>query len=900
MSKTSNVPVSFVSSELKHRGLRPINLTREEILAQGWMLKQARGGGWSRRYFVLLAYEDTLFYFHTKPASDVVGVVPSGGFPLEAATVSQHASMEECSYVMMYQHPNVARPVLLGTQSYGDFTEWMTQLQQAIRFCDAEADALRKDGPHNNRWNDPVTRVVFDPTNLTPLNAIGPQKATLFKTIKCIDADFCTKQKFFVRLDGLFNFLGESHSEYFLALRLYYGGHNVVSEVQTSVSRSPIWPDRWLLVSESIASLPPESVIMVSAYQITKHDASKRGVFHSIKTMVKPEGGANNDGVTTCIGHVHLPLTVYGVMQAGTFNLALWPGEGSPTHFDFAPTQPPPNTVQVRLTFPTYSFPLLYGSFPSPENDTSQFQMKQNRGVGDVCSAEHMALPNPLMLLSSAQKLDAWARRDSFDGSHLPIILQGCDWTDPRQRLEAKRVCEAKASQPGGIPISTALHLLSGEFSSAHVRQVAAKTLCQSVNDTLLVELVLIIICGIRFEPFFCNPLSEYLLHRVPLHPSVLHRFFWGLIGNCDEALPQAERFRFLRRVLQASLSNADAEVFVREHQLAESLCLVSANPDRRQNLPQLLAPFEHFSAPIRLPLSPQHVVHGLVLEKCKVMSSNASPLWINFSGVDVSINVIIKSGDDLAQDEFALLFAELLNSIWRQRAGLEARIVTYRCLSLRQRIGLIEVVNGCSSIASLQGGITGALKKDSIANFFRQNTSPSNFEYCMENFVATLAGACVFEYLLGIGDRHGDNVLLKKDGEIFHIDFAYLMGNKTYFAGVNREPQPFTFSAAHLEALGGKNGQNFAKFRKMSADCFNAARKSHVFLCGVCMLAAGRKMPHLNKIDDVYSLRDALVIEMTDQDAEKYWYNLMDTALNTTRIQLNDAAHNLVQKWKK
>jgi hypothetical protein len=85
-----------------------------------------------------------------------------------------------------------------------------------------------------------------------------------------------------------------------------------------------------------------------------------------------------------------------------------------------------------------------------------------------------------------------------------------------------------------------------------------------------------------------------------------------------------------------------------------------------------------------------------------------------------------------------------------------------------------------------------------------------------------------------------------------------------------------------------------------LSTECFLEARKSHVFLTGIAMLAAGRKMTHLNKVNDVYWLRDALLIDSTTQDAKKHWLRLIDDALNTTRIKFNDAAHNFVQAVKK
>ena len=44
--------------------------------------------------------------------------------------------------------------------------------------------------------------------------------------------------------------------------------------------------------------------------------------------------------------------------------------------------------------------------------------------------------------------------------------------------------------------------------------------------------------------------------------------------------------------------------------------------------------------------------------------------------------------------------------------------------------------------------------------------------------------------YLLGVGDRHSENLLLKKTGHFLHIDFGYIFGNdpKPY-------PPPFKLS---------------------------------------------------------------------------------------------------------
>ena len=81
-------------------------------------------------------------------------------------------------------------------------------------------------------------------------------------------------------------------------------------------------------------------------------------------------------------------------------------------------------------------------------------------------------------------------------------------------------------------------------------------------------------------------------------------------------------------------------------------------------------------------------------------------------------------------------------------------------------------------------------------------------------------AGYTVATFVLGIGDRHNDNIMLLPCGKLFHIDFGHVMGNfkRKHFGpiAVRRERTRMPLPGVFVQAINRGGAVQFQKFREL------------------------------------------------------------------------------------
>lgn len=104
---------------------------------------------------------------------------------------------------------------------------------------------------------------------------------------------------------------------------------------------------------------------------------------------------------------------------------------------------------------------------------------------------------------------------------------------------------------------------------------------------------------------------------------------------------------------------------------------------------------------------------------------------------------------------------------------SIDLRMNIYNCISMEQRLGMIEVVRHAETIANIQKekgmfSATSPFKKGSIYSWLKEHNKTSDkLNKAIKEFTLSCAGYCVATYVLGVADRHSDNIMVKRNGQV-------------------------------------------------------------------------------------------------------------------------------------
>ncbi|XP_055250249.1 phosphatidylinositol 3-kinase C2 domain-containing subunit gamma isoform X2 [Moschus berezovskii] len=512
------------------------------------------------------------------------------------------------------------------------------------------------------------------------------------------------------------------------------------------------------------------------------------------------------------------------------------------------------------------------------------------------------------ILLSEEKRRYLWFYRFYCNNENcsLPLVLGSAPGWDERTVSEMHTILRRwKFSHP-----LEALGLLTSSFPDQEIRSVAVQQLDNLLNDELL-EYLPQLVQAVKFEWDLESPLVQLLLHRSLQSIQIAHRLYWLLKDAQNEAYFKSW-YQKLLAALQFCAGKALRDEFSKEQKLIKILgdigekVKTASDPQRQEVLKKELGRLEEFfwcTKTCHLPLNPALCVQGIDGDACSYFTSNALPLkitFINANPMGKNISVIFKAGDDLRQDMLVLQIIQVMDNIWLQE-GLDMQMIIYRCLSTGKGQGLVQMVPDAVTLAKIHRhfGPIGPLKENTIKKWFSQhNPLKVDYEKVLRNFFYSCAGWCVVTFILGVCDRHNDNIMLTKSGHMFHIDFGKFLGHAQTFGGIKRDRAPFIFTSEmeYFITEGGKNPQHFQDFVELCCRAYNIVRRHSRLLLNLLEMMLHAGLPELSGIQDLKYVYDNLRPQDTDLEATSHFTKKIKESLECFPVKLNNLIHTLAQ----
>ncbi|GCB67097.1 hypothetical protein scyTo_0005076 [Scyliorhinus torazame] len=298
---------------------------------------------------------------------------------------------------------------------------------------------------------------------------------------------------------------------------------------------------------------------------------------------------------------------------------------------------------------------------------------------------------------------------------------------------------------------------------------------------------------------------------------------------------------------------------------------------------------------PIPLPLEPQVKIRGIIPEKATLFKSALMPAKLIFKAEDGGkYPVIFKHGDDLRQDQLILQIISLMDKLLRKE-NLDLKLTPYKVLATSTKHGFMQFIQSVpvAEVLATEG---------SIQNFFRKHApnekGPSGISAeVMDTYVKSCAGYCVITYILGVGDRHLDNLLLTKTGKLFHIDFGYILGRDP-----KPLPPPMKLSKEMVEGMGGMQSEQYQEFRKQCYTAFLHLRRYSNLILNLFSLMVDANIPDIALEPDktVKKVQDKFRLDLSDEEAVHYMQSLIDESVGALFAAVVEQIHKFAQYWRR
>ncbi|KAK9465410.1 kinase-like domain-containing protein [Lipomyces arxii] len=591
--------------------------------------------------------------------------------------------------------------------------------------------------------------------------------------------------------------------------------------------------------------------------------------------------------------------------------------------FSYFPTDLPENSQQDSLLFNEYPIVTVYDPDALRENveeEKHQTLLRTDRSMLDKDlkpnaqardKLNEILSYSPLQELSEEDKNMVW--RFSYyltrDKRGLTKFVKSVRWEKPSEIKQAIELL----SQWIEIDIDDALELIGPSLTHPAVRSYAVDRLRKADDEELQLYL-LQLVQALKFDRTGIgrnkkSSLARFLEGRAAKSELLGNFFYWYVSVEAEDG-PSKNLYKFVLENFNSTLLGmpdgaARLGTLKRQSKFISTFSTLArdirfskeSRPKKIEHMRRFLTDPKNellnFPA-LPLPLDPTLKIVGVVPEESSVFKSSLLPLRIAFKTEDGGLYpIVFKNGDDLRQDQLVMQIISLMDKLLR-RENLDLKLTPYRILATGVIDGSMQFIPSVS-LASALGEYHGILPFLKKHNPDPQAPLGVRTEG-MDTYIKSCAGYCVITYLLGVGDRHLDNLLICPDGHFFHADFGYILG---------RDPKPFAplmkLPIQIVEGMGGEASENYQKFRNYCFTAYTTLRKSANLILNLFALMVDANIPDIKIEPDraVFKVKEKFCLDMSEEEAIVHFQNLINDSVSAFFPMVIDRLHNFAQYWR-
>jgi hypothetical protein len=208
---------------------------------------------------------------------------------------------------------------------------------------------------------------------------------------------------------------------------------------------------------------------------------------------------------------------------------------------------------------------------------------------------------------------------------------------------------------------------------------------------------------------------------------------------------------------------------------------------------------------PVRLPWNPSELVCGL--DVIKQFNSSCKPTVIIITLTNGKKIKCLLKNEDVRTDRLAMVIGYFINNL------CTPIVQTYTVFPITIGFGCITMIPDVETLYAINETTT-------VLNYILSNNGNENIQTVRGRFIKSCAGACLLAFILGLRDRHLQNILVQKNGVLTHIDFGYILGKDPKYLNTKMR-----ITTGMIDAMGGRLSEGYQRFVELISESYSKIR---------------------------------------------------------------------------